>query len=225
MSKDRLILLPGMGADARLFALQRKAFPHLETPDWIAPESQETLSAYARRWAKTITPDPPLVLGGVSFGGMVACEAARIVKPRAVILIASCRSRRSIPGTFKIAERLSRVFPDVFFERLRDRFVRLFARLERLSPEQSASLGEQAADAKVSFLRWAARAITTWEACEGQADLSARVYQIHGLRDRLISIRGSNADCLIIDGGHLINVTHAAEVNAFIQSVLSRGTQ
>ena len=45
-----------------------------------------------------------------------------------------------------------------------------------------------------------------------------RVFQIHGGRDPLIPARRVEADEIIPDGGHLINVTHAREVNAFIRT-------
>jgi hypothetical protein len=39
-----LILLPGMGADARLFAAQKLAFPALVVPPWLPPQPGETSS-------------------------------------------------------------------------------------------------------------------------------------------------------------------------------------
>ena len=92
----QLILLPGLGADHRLLEPQRAAFPQLVVPPWIPPRKRESLPQYAARMAETVTPsrDVPLILGGVSFGGMLAYEMARYLKPDAVVLIASCRTRR-----------------------------------------------------------------------------------------------------------------------------------
>src|SRR6185503_21033432 len=84
----RLVLLPGLGADAALFEPQRAAFPGLEVPPWLDPHPGETLPAFAARMADRVGPTGPLVLGGVSFGGMVALEMARLVQPRAVVLVA-----------------------------------------------------------------------------------------------------------------------------------------
>ena len=94
----QLILLPGLGADHRLLEPQRRAFPQLIVPPWIPPRKNESLPDYAARMAETVTPsrDVPLVLGGVSFGGMLAYEMARHLKPDAVVLIASCRNRRGL---------------------------------------------------------------------------------------------------------------------------------
>ena len=94
----QLILLPGLGADHRLLEPQRAAFPQLVVPPWIPPRKRESLPQYAARMAETVTPsrDAPLILGGVSFGGMLAYEMARHLKPDAVVLIASCRTRKSL---------------------------------------------------------------------------------------------------------------------------------
>ena len=94
----QLILFPGLGADYRLLEPQLAAFPQLIVPPWIPPQKNESLPSYAARMAETLSPshDSPLIFGGVSFGGMLAYEIARHVKPDAVVLIASCRTRKSL---------------------------------------------------------------------------------------------------------------------------------
>src|SRR4051812_19762115 len=106
MSEARLILLPGLGADERMFAPQRATFPRLEVPRWLTPQPRESLPDYARRMAAGIDPSEPLFLGGSSFGGMVALEMARHVRPRAVFLIGSCRAATaSVPWMLRFAGR------------------------------------------------------------------------------------------------------------------------
>jgi N-acetylglutamate synthase-like GNAT family acetyltransferase len=46
------------------------------------------------------------------------------------------------------------------------------------------------------------------------------VRRIHGLEDRLIGAARVPAEIVIPGAGHLINVTHAADVNAFVRAVL-----
>ncbi len=76
-----LILLSGMAADARLFALQQADFPGLVVPDWIEPRPKEPLPAYAARLARLVDPGRPCLVGGASFGGLVALELAPTCKP------------------------------------------------------------------------------------------------------------------------------------------------
>jgi len=70
----RLVFLPGLGADARLFDPQRAVFPEIEVPPWLPYREEESLADYARRMAATVTLSANMYLGGVSFGGMVALE-------------------------------------------------------------------------------------------------------------------------------------------------------
>jgi len=91
-----LILFPGLGADRRQFEPQRAEFPGLAVPPWIAPRPSESLPDYAARMAETVPHGPNVVLGGSSFGGMVAYEMAGHVRPAVVVLIGSCRSPQAI---------------------------------------------------------------------------------------------------------------------------------
>ena len=217
----RLILLPGVGADARLFEPQREAFPHLRVPDWLPPEPKESLPHYAARMAEVIAPlsegDGPVVLGGVSFGGMVAYEAARRLRPAVVVQIASCRSRRAVrsllratrpvapamlPGTLRVAKMLSPLALEL---------------LTNLKTRQRNSFVAMFKEADPAFMKWALTTILHWEPSPPPG---VPVRQIHGRRDLLIPVSKVEADAVVPGGGHLINMTHPAEVNAFIRKAL-----
>ena len=50
----KLILIPGLGTDERLFERQRSAFPDLWVPPWILARDNESLADYAARMAEII---------------------------------------------------------------------------------------------------------------------------------------------------------------------------
>ena len=219
----RLVMLPGMGVDARLFEPQRRVFPNLQVPAWIEPRPHETLADYARRWARTIDPEPPLFLGGVSLGGMVAYLAARHLKPRAVFLIASCCSGRAISRAFKVGESISRAMPDWVLRRLRGPAANFVARLDDCAPPHRRLLHDIAVNCSIPFQRWAGRALAHWT-CDGDSgEPGVPVHQIHGGQDRLIPLIPGEPDHVIPDGGHLINLTHADHVNRFILERIASG--
>jgi len=220
-SAFQLILLPGLGADARLFEPQRKAFPQLIVPPWIPFRKDESLPAYAARMAETIKPsrDLPLILGGVSLGGMVAYEIARHLRPDAVVQIASCRMRRSIRAGALIAGELIPWIPWVP--------LRLWSVAKVLaSPVLRIASGFGARDRTLAvamfremdsrFMHSALTAILHWHPTEYDG---VPIFQIHGARDLLIPARRVHADSYIPDGGHMINMTHAEIVNAYIAKV------
>jgi pimeloyl-ACP methyl ester carboxylesterase len=212
-----LILLPGLGADHRQFEPQRAEFPELVVPPWIASRPRESLPDYAARMGSTIPHGPNVLLGGSSFGGMVACEMARHVRPAAVVLIGSCRSPRAIRPVLR---RLRPIVPLVPATSLRvakclaPAGVRV---LSRLGPEQRKLCVAMFRDADPRFVKWGAWAILQWQRSPPLDGIPVR--QIHGARDRIIWAARVQADELIPDGGHLINMTHAGQVNRFLRGV------
>ncbi len=211
----RLILLPGLGADGTLFDAQRPAFPHLEVPPWLAHEPDESLPHYAARMAATIRPTAPYTLGGASFGGMVALEMVRHLQPqpRAVLLIASCRSGQSIAPHLRYLVRFADFLPQRTFEMGQGLTPLFISKFGRLTPEQKEWFGAMLDGLEPAFVRWGIAAITAWE---GAGDPPVPVYHIHGSDDELIPADRVTPDRLIPGGGHLLNVTHAAAVNAFL---------
>jgi pimeloyl-ACP methyl ester carboxylesterase len=68
------------------------------------------------------------------------------------------------------------------------------------------------------FARWAIGAILRWQPTP-LADTP--VFHIHGQGDRMIRASMVTPDCLVPDGAHLINLSHAVQVNDFICKVLA----
>src|SRR5688500_15858648 len=106
----RLALFAGLGADGRLFGPQRAGLPgvRVETPAWLEPlADDETLASYGRRMAGVLAPRDPgerLFVGGVSFGALVALEAARhLPDARGVFMIGGCRDSRAVAPFFRFA--------------------------------------------------------------------------------------------------------------------------
>ena len=92
-----LVLLPGMNGKPRLYDWIRPAFPELLTPEWITPLEGETLVGYAGRMAETLRPLGSLTLGGTSFGGMIAHEAAGALGLEFCVLISTVRDPSELP--------------------------------------------------------------------------------------------------------------------------------
>jgi pimeloyl-ACP methyl ester carboxylesterase len=76
-----------------------------------------------------------------------------------------------------------------------------------------AELARMFATCETSFVRAMCSAIFTWE---GLGACAARVLRIHGRHDLVIP-PPSRAD-LLLDGGHLISVSHPRECSEFIRA-------
>jgi pimeloyl-ACP methyl ester carboxylesterase len=213
----RLVLLPGLGADGALFDPQRVSFPDLEVPEWLEPLPRETLPAFAVRMAARAEHGGPLVLGGVSFGGMVALEMARVLRPAAVVLVASCRSGTAVRGHMRaLGKAWSRVPPG------------LIRGSPALAPLVAWGFGAHTPAARAlirhfletrspAFVQWGLAALLDWAPTEA---LPCPVYHVHGGADRLIPAARVSANRVVPGAGHLVNVTHAEDVNGFQRGVL-----
>jgi pimeloyl-ACP methyl ester carboxylesterase len=219
----QLVLTPGIGSDYRLLEPQRAAFPEMFVPPWIPFRRGESLPDYAARLAETITVDRsrPFVLGGVSMGGMLAYEMTRLLRPDATVLIASCRTRRGLPERYRTAGRLLPFLPSAAWG-VAKAFCGPFVRLRVGVPSARKRLAiDMFKESDSAFLHYALQAILTWTPSPPP---ETPVFHIHGDRDGLIPPDRVEADRYVRDGGHLINMTHADEVNAYIVEAFHRAT-
>jgi pimeloyl-ACP methyl ester carboxylesterase len=211
-----LYVLSGIGGDSRLFDGLRRV-RDIRAIDWIAPmHSHESLVNYALRLAREVKFEEPFDLGGASFGGMLALELARHVKPRRVFLFGSCRSPGSIARSLALLRFAAPIVPDRLLNP--PRFIR--APLARwfgaTSREHVDLFAGMLAATPPPFIRWASHAIFTWAGIE---TLPMPVHHVHGSRDHLIPLRCVHADRVVAGGGHLLTLTHADAVNAFIRGI------
>jgi pimeloyl-ACP methyl ester carboxylesterase len=221
----RLVLFSGLGVDEGLFAAQRSLPARVEVVPWVRPMVSETLPAYARRIAATIAPpdpadaDRPLFLGVVSFGSMIALEAAAILKPRGVFVIAGCRSGMELPLAARLGCHLGARLSDAAIAAAllgSPLLLRMMGRPDR--KDRGLLLG--LVGRSIPWLTgWGCRAMLEWTGPPCPAgSLPCPVHQIHGSEDRVIPLQrlSHRPDVVIPGGGHIINVTHSDIVNAFI---------
>lgn len=218
----RLIMLPGLAADARLFGPQRAAFEPFEVPPWLPVRKDDSLADYARRMAESFDTTEPFILVGVSLGGMLAQEIARHSNPVCVILVSSCDDGDQVPRYFHWFEALTRPIPDRVLGTGRVLAPFISRYFSGATAEHAELTAAMVRSTPIEFIRWGAHAIFEWR---GAGELSCPVYHIHGDADRLIPPENVTADRIVEGGGHLINVTHPDQVNAFIAECIERATK
>jgi len=224
----RIVLFPGLGADPRMFYRQKRALGEdLECPDWLSPKPGESFDDYTRRWAQRLQPEPgdvrPLFLAGVSFGGMVAMQMARHLRPTAVILIGSCRSAAAKPKRWQAARRISDLIPDRLMGRRVFALAALWvALLDGLDDTNRPLLMRMAADSDPARMRFSGHACADWSLMSRNDPDFPPVHQIHGRHDPIIPLHPGDPDTIIPDGRHLIHFSHPLTVNRYIMRVIKR---
>lgn len=216
------MLLPGLGADSRLFDPQRGDFPDLISPAWLEPASGESLASYAGRMAERVRAslpagDRPLILGGVSFGGMLAAQMTPLLRPDAVVLIGSALRPKEIAFSLKVMAMAGRWMPAPAGESAKFMGRAFIRRLGPMKREHRRFLESMIDAVPFSFLRWAGEAIFGWE---GVAIVEPKLVRLHGEMDRIIPFPKSGLVHAIRGAGHVPNVSHAVEVNTHLRAVV-----
>jgi pimeloyl-ACP methyl ester carboxylesterase len=216
MGKRRFILFTGLGGDHRLFGSIRIPDVEMLTPDYIEPISGESLSAYARRISSDLRIQSDDIVGGASFGGMIAAEIAQQQPVAALVLLGSCIHPEKLPWLYRWMERLSPLIPDflLWFRSWRP-LVRW--RFYPLTPEAETCMIEMAADCPRHHLRAFGAMVMGWG---GAKNLDCPVLSINADKDRIIPPACSEPGITLKDAGHSFTLTHGKETRSAIEEFL-----
>jgi esterase/lipase len=154
------------------------------------------------------------VLIGLSFGGMLASEIAKIVSPKKLIIISSLSSYKELPWYFKLAGKLGihRIISPSLYKQatIMNRF------MGAGNKEMKSIVYSYVNNIDPAFIRWSLNAIVHWSHAERLSDL----VHIHGSNDHLLPYKYVKADYAIKNGGHLMVMNKAEEVNSILEKVL-----
>jgi pimeloyl-ACP methyl ester carboxylesterase len=171
---------------------------------------------YAARTAETNGISVSDVVGGASFGGMLAAEIARQRPVAGLILLGTCLQPRRLPWSYKWAERIGRLMPNKGLElRCWKPFLRW--RFAPMTTEAEQCLIAMAALCPASRIRAFARMAIHWA---GVDQVGCPVLAIHGDRDRIIPVACSEHGVVLRNAGHAFTLTHAEETIVAIEEFL-----
>jgi pimeloyl-ACP methyl ester carboxylesterase len=210
-----LILFPGLGVNEKLFEPQQPILAKIIVPPWPTPRVDESLESYVHRIVASLPPLPKdYWIGGVSFGGIIALEAAKLLNPRGVFVIASSVHWHELSFTSRILARIAPYLPPFLVAamlKIAPMLMRIAGRPDRRERELLLDLLRHS---DIPLTRWGPTHISGYEFSN---DLKCPIYRIHGADDRIIPFpRKSNVDLAVAGAGHVVNVTHASVVNQFI---------
>ena len=213
-----LILFSGMGADASIFLPQTLAFPNLTVPDWLTPNEGDDLTSYCARFAASLDPDRPCIVGGASFGGIVALEMTRHINALACILIGSVRGPHQLPKRIRLLRPFSPALDITPLTLLQKSAASSAVAAQNAGAKHLAGVARQFSEADADVLRWSARQILSWDSSYNDVD----VRHIHGDRDNVFPISCVEPDEVVAGGGHVISMTHGPQVNEFLRKHISQ---
>ena len=198
--------MPGLAAGPSIFEnikLPEEQF-EMYFLEWFLPIENESIESYALRMTQKITHDNPVLIG-VSFGGVLVQEMAKIIQTDKVIIISSVKTNKEFPSRFKIARNTKayKLIP-----------TQLLADIEKLV---KYAFGDNIVTKRIKlyekylsvrdkhYLDWAIETILCWN----QKEINEAVIHIHGDTDEVFPIKHIRK-CIVVKGG-----THIMILNKF----------
>ena len=204
----KVALIPGLAADSRMYG---PAFDGLAEEvlrvEWPSYGGEQTLGEMAERLLGLGDLADCDALVGSSLGSLVGAEIMARTEVPHIFLLGSAQHPREINPVLSTLAKFREHAP---FE--------LLQRLFGSEPVASrAPLLEMLAEADLELSRAMAGAIFEWD---GREEVRGERHRIHGAWDLIIRPPAEGAE-ILPRAGHVISMTHEAEVLAFIRGALS----
>jgi len=209
-------LIPGLGADHRIFDELLLDVPGRQAHDWPVMAPGSSLRHFAEALAERIDTSRPHVLIGMSMGGMVVQEMAAITKPEHVIIISTWKGPQEMPPPIRL---LRGKHPERLLNR---RFLQHSMPLIRWQmgvedPEGAALFDRFLAVHTIEQLKVQVNACLEWE---GPAFPIPDLVHLHGDRDRLMPIETIVGAHAVRGGTHFMVYNKGPLLSGLVQCVL-----
>lgn len=206
----KIYTISGLGADSRMFDfLELKGeCVHL---DWIPPQNKESLPNYARRMAEKIDFNEDFILIGLSFGGMVATEIAKIHPPKKLILISSAATKNELRSIYRAVGKtqIHQIIPSTFIKQDPKLLAKIFG------TKHVKLLAEIVQDSPPELTKAFIHMIVTWNNTETPKNM----IRIHGTKDLVLPCP-KKAELKVKEGGHLIILDNHQEISTYINEII-----
>jgi pimeloyl-ACP methyl ester carboxylesterase len=213
---QRIILIPGLGADYRVYQNLDLAGYHVIHVIWLKQEKTDTITSYAQKLIDHYHIGPEDIVIGNSLGGMLAMEIAKKIVPKQTILISSIKTIHEAPRSFKWYRRIPiyKILPAGIFTSTG--FLVRFA-MGKMSRRHHELFIDMLKKTSPTFAKWAIGAILHWD----NEVIPGHVYHIHGDRDQIFPYKWIKDATIIKGGTHLMVMNKPKEINAWLKNILA----
>lgn len=209
--RHRVYMIPGQGADERLFKDIRLENCEMIILRFLVPVKNELLPEYARRMAGQIDTMKPFSIIGVSMGGMIAVEMSKFLHPQKVVIISSAKGRDELPLRYRFMSHVPiyRLFPGRFLKRMAN-IVRPIVEPE--SKQNTPVFKAMINDKDPEFMQRSIHMIVNWK----NTDKPSNLIHIHGTKDRTLPLRNIKDAVEVKGGGHMVTLVRANEISTLL---------
>ncbi len=209
-----LYLIPGLGADYRVYANFITNRPS-KILTWIDPIPQESISNYCRRLLAQIDLNNEVEILGMSFGGIIAQELAKLISVKTIFLVSSVTSPQEYPLYLRIIGKLPvyKFIPTPVL--IWSNLLTAAYYFGTTTPADTKLLKNIIADTNHIFLKWAINCIANWQ----NEGCNATIIQIHGNKDRIFPIKHiRNVNYIIPSGTHWMIVDKKYQIITIVDN-------
>ncbi|RYY36929.1 MAG: alpha/beta hydrolase [Sphingobacteriaceae bacterium] len=213
---SRVFLIPGLGADCRIYKHINIENYEVVSCNWIEPDLNDTLETYAQKIINQFNIQTGDIVIGNSMGGIVAVEIAKKIQVKKAIIISSIKTDSESPLYFRFFRR----FP--VFQRIPGKWFSSFDFLlkpifGKVSNRNVMLFNDMLKNTPPAFIKWAMRAILSWH----NDIVPPNVYHITGDSDFIFPYKRIKGAQIVKGGTHLMIFTKAKELNRLLGDILA----
>lgn len=184
---------------------------------WMSPKKKESLASYAGRMCERVKHDNPVLIG-VSFGGILVQEMAKLIPCRCVIIVSSVKSNKEFSLSIKLARRTGahKLLPTQWIEDLESLVLFVFGPSVQSKIEAyQMYLSER----DPYYLDWSIDQIVHWN----QEKPEDKLIHIHGDKDKVFPMDNLNTKgrfYRLKNASHAMILTHHKWFNKELPSII-----
>ncbi len=208
--------MPGMAASPSIFEFIKLPRDRIETHflDWFIPGKGQSLESYAEELSKRIVHENPVLIG-VSLGGILVQEIAKIISIRKIIIISSVKLKKELPKKMVFARytKIHKLLPTGLVNN-----VELLAKyafgetvVKRLELyEKYLSIRDK------QYIDWCIDQMVNWE----QTEYPNNLVHIQGDRDTVFPVANMSNYTSVKNGTHAMIIHRAKWFNEHLPTII-----
>lgn len=216
MTKIPVYFMPGLAASSSIFeriVLPSESF-EVFLLEWLQPELNESLSAYAKRMSEKVVHENAVLIG-VSFGGILVQEMAAFLNLKKLIIISSVKTRQEMPIRIKFAKMTNayKLLPTSLLNNVEKLIKYSFGDIIN----QKLKLYEKYLNIRnKEYLDWAIEQVVCWN----RALPDPKVIHIHGELDEVFPAKNIKYFIPIKGGTHLMILNRFRWFNQYLPNII-----
>jgi len=219
LKKYQVNMMPGMAANPSIFEHIKLDSSRFETHwlSWQIPIEGESIKNYAHRMLTHIKHEKPILIG-VSFGGVLVQEIAKLIEVERLIIISSVKQSSEIPKHMKLARETG------IYKYLPFGLLNYINEIEKLpvgnTIRKRLKLYKQylSVNDKV-YLDWAVKEMVCWN----QTEPMRNIIHIHGDFDKVFPIKNIKRCIVVKDGTHIMILNRFRWFNEHLPELIEHG--